>query len=410
MSSPHPAKPGRRDLLVAGATALAACGKPTESAPSDGQTAGNAANMRPYGERSAFEKPVRAIRMLSASSGTGSSRTPLADLYGMVTPSSLTYERHHAGVPTIDPSKHQLLVHGLVERPVVFTMDDIRRFPSVSRICFLECGGNNLGDQRGESTPNVQQSHGLVSGVQWTGVPLSIVLREAGLKPAAKWMIAEGVDNCRMARSIPIAKALDDALLVYGQNGEALRPEQGYPLRLVLPGWEGNANVKWLGRLNLVDQPAMSSKETAYYTELRSDGKAEIFSFAMEARSVITRPSGGRKIAPGPGFHQIDGLAWSGRGKIKLVEVSVDGGTTWAKAELQEPVLDKALTAFRFPWQWDGREAVIQSRCMDETGYLQPTREELVAARGLFSGYHYNAIKPWKVLASGEVTSVPIVV
>ncbi len=409
MRQPKSPKPGRRQILSlgAGAVSLASCTKAPEAAiPA---TAGNAANMRPYGERSSFEKPVRAIRSLSASSGTGSSRVPLADLYGMVTPSSLTYERHHAGVPTIDPAAHKLLVHGLVDRPLVFTMDDIRRFPSVSRICFLECGGNNLSDQRGESSPNVQQSHGLLSGVQWTGVPLSIVLREVGLQPKAKWMVAEGVDNCRMARSIPIEKALDDALLVYGQNGEALRPEQGYPLRLVLPGWEGNTNVKWLGRLNLVDQPAMSSKETAYYTELRSDGKAEMFSFVMEARSVITRPSGGRKIATGPGFHQIDGLAWSGRGKIKLVEVSVDGGKTWGKAELQEPVLDKALTAFRFPWKWDGQETVIQSRCVDETGYLQPTREELVAARGLFSGYHYNAIKPWKVMANGDVTHVPIV-
>jgi sulfane dehydrogenase subunit SoxC len=401
-------KAGRRRFLAvsAGAAVLTACDK--KPVVAEHPTAGAAIDMRPYGERSLFEKPVRAIRNLSASSGTGSSRTPLQDLYpGMITPSSLHFERHHAGVPTIDPAAHKLLLHGLVEKPLTFTMDDIRRFPAVSRICFLECGGNNIGDQRGESTPNAQQSHGLVSGAEWTGVPLAVVLREAGLKPAAKWVIAEGADNCRLARSIPLEKALQDTLLLYGQNGEALRPEQGYPLRLILPGFEGNMNVKWLRRLNVLDQPAMSSKETAYYTELRKDGKAEMFSFVMEARSVITRPSGGQKLQPGA-FQEICGLAWSGRGRITGVEVSVNGGRTWEAATLQTPVLSQALTAFRLPWKWNGEEAVIQSRCTDETGYLQPSREELVAVRGLFSGYHYNAIKPWKVMSNGEVVHVPI--
>ncbi len=399
----------RRQFLAAsaGAAALTSCGKPGGAPAAAAPEASPAANMRPYGERSPLEKPLRAIRDLSASSGTGSSRTPLGDLFpGWITPSSLHFERHHAGVPALDPATHTLLVHGLVETPLVFTIDDIRRFPAVSRICFLECGGNNIGDQRGVPTPDVQQSHGLVSGAEWTGVPLRVLLQESGVKPEAKWVIAEGADNCRLARSIPMEKVMSDALLVYGQNGEALRPEQGYPLRLILPGFEGNMNVKWLRRLNVLDQPAMSSKETAYYTELRRDGKAEMFTFVMEARSVITRPSGGQKLKPG--FHEIVGLAWSGRGKIEKVEVSLNGGQTWAVATLREPVLSQALTAFRLPWIWDGQETVIQCRCTDETGYPQPTREELVAVRGLNSGYHYNAIKPWKVHANGEVTHVSI--
>ena len=209
-------------------------------------------------------------------------------------------------------------------------------------------------------------------------------------------MIAEGADKCHMSRSIPIDKALDDVFVAYGQNGEALRPEQGYPLRLIVPGWEGNTNVKWLHRLQVLDQPAMSIEETAHYTDLMPNGKAEMFTFVMEARSVITRPSGGQKLS-GPGFHEIVGLAWSGRGRIRQVEMSTDAGETWSDAELQEPVLDKALTGFRFAWNWNEAETTIQSRCTDETGYLQPTREELIAVRGLNSGYHYNGIKRWKI-------------
>ncbi len=360
--------------------------------------------MRAYGERSPHETPVRVIRELTASPGTGSSRTPHADLFGTITPSALHFERHHSGVPAIDPVRHQLLIHGLVEKPLILTMADIKRFPSFSRIYFLECGGNSIGEQSGNTQPDVQRSHGLLSCTEWTGVPLSTVLREVGLKPEAKWMIAEGADAGRMARSIPIEKVLDDALLVYGQNGEALRPEQGYPLRLLLPGWEGNANVKWLHRLHLTAEPAMSAKETAYYSELGRDGKAQIFTFVMEARSVITRPSGGMKIDPG--FQEITGLAWTGKGRVTRVEISTDGGTSWSDAELQSPVLPLAVARFRFPWRWEGAEAVIQSRCTDETGYLQPTHDELIAVRGSHSGYHYNAVKPWRVAADGSVTHV----
>jgi sulfane dehydrogenase subunit SoxC len=232
-----------------------------------------------------------------------------------------------------------------------------------------------------------------------------LVLREVGVLPEAQWMIAEGADACRMARSIPVEKALDDALLVYGQNGEALRPEQGYPLRLLLPGWEGNANVKWLRRLELATSPAMSVKETAYYTDLMPDGRSRQFSFVMDARSVITQPSGGHMLN-GPGFHEISGLAWSASGKIARVEVSTDGGKTWADAELQTPVLSKSATRFRYPWRWDGQAATLQSRCIDESGYLQPTHEEFLATYGRHIGYHYHAIKSWYVKPSGEVKHV----
>jgi sulfane dehydrogenase subunit SoxC len=360
--------------------------------------------MRPYGLRSPREKTARVLRELTASPGTGSSRTPLQDLWGTITPSELHYERHHAGVPDIDPATHELLIHGLVEQPLTFSLSALKRFPSVSRTCFLECSGNVIGDLRGNPPPTVQDSHGLLSCTEWTGVSLRMVLEEAKLKPEAKWLIAEGADACRMARSIPIDKALDDALLVYGQNGEALRPEQGYPLRLLLPGFEGNMNVKWLHRLQAASDPAMSVKETANYTELLPSGKAEIFTFVMEARSVITSPSGGQKIPNG--FNEITGLAWTGAGKIRRVEVSTDNGRMWQDAALQEPILDKSVVRFRFPWHWDGKETVIQSRCTDETGFVQPSRDEFIAKRGIEAGYHYNGIKPWLVKADGHVLAV----
>ncbi len=392
-----PSSDRRRFLaLGAGAASLVSCQKEEERSTSG-------AHMRPYGHRSPYEKPVRVIRELTASKGTGSSRTPLQDIYGIITPSALHYERHHSGVPDIDPAQHSLLIHGLVEKPLVFSMEQIRRLPSVSRIYFLECAGNNVGEPRLAPLPTVQDSHGLLSCTEWTGVPLSALLADVKLKPQAKWVIAEGADNGRMARSIPLEKCLKDTLVVYGQNGEALRPEQGYPLRLIVPGWEGNVNVKWLHRLNVADQPAMSVKETAYYTELMPDGKAQIFTFEMEARSVITRPSGGQQLPAGPGVHEVTGFAWTGKGKIKQVEVSTDGGKTWSEAQLQEPVLSQALTRFRFVWHWDGKDAVLQSRCTDETGYLQPTRDEIIAVRGIYAGYHYNAIRSWFVRQDGSV-------
>jgi sulfane dehydrogenase subunit SoxC len=361
-----------------------------------------------YGDRSPFEKSAREFRP-SLTPGTGSSRTPLQDTYGMITPSSLHFERHHAGVPGIDPASHELLIHGLVERPLVLTMKDLHRLPAVSRIHFIECSGNSAREHEGRPGPDPQKSHGLVSCSEWTGVPLAALLQEVGLKPEARWLVAEGADACRLTRSIPLDKALDDVLVAYGQNGEALRPAQGYPLRLVVPGWEGNVNVKWLRRMQVAAGPAMSREEAATYTDLMPDGKARMFSFVMEAKSVITRPAGGQTLV-GPGIQQIEGLAWSGRGRISRVEVSTNGGHTWREAPLEEPLLPKAFTPFRLSWNWTGEEAVLQSRCTDETGYVQPTRDEIVAIRGMRSGPdgfdHYNGIKAWRVGPGGVVTHV----
>lgn len=360
--------------------------------------------LRAYGERSAFEKSSRALPTTKILE-VGQSYTPLAETYGIITPSSLHYERHHSGVPTIDPAGHKLLIHGMVDRPLIFTMDDLRRLPSVSRICFIECAGNSHLGYGTRDAPTVQLSHGLASCSEWTGVRLSLLLSEAGVQPGAKWILAEGADACKMQRSIPLEKAMDDIIVAYAQNGEALRPEQGYPVRLVIPGWEGNTNVKWLRRIKAVDQPYMTRDETSKYTDPLPDGTARQFTFTMEAKSVVTFPSGGQKL-PGAGFYEITGLAWSGRGRIERVEISTDGGVSWQNAELSEPRLPIAFTRFRLPWRWDGREATVQSRATDETGYVQPSHEALAAVRGAHYEYHNNAIRPWKVLADGSVSDV----
>ena len=357
-----------------------------------------------YGERSTFEK-IHRLKPETKTPEQASSRTPLADLDGMITPAGLHFERHHAGVPAIDPEKHHLMIHGMVERPLMLTVAELKRLPSVSKICFVECAGNSGSEWGSKPAPDAQSSHGLVSCSEWTGVPLALLLEEAGVKTEAKWMIAEGADACKMDRSVPVAKAKDDAIIAYSQNGEAIRPEQGYPLRLVLPGWEGNINVKWLRRLELTNQPAMSRQETSKYTDLEASGKARQFTFVMDAKSLITFPSGGRKLGA-PGFYEVRGIAWSGRGRISKVEVSFDAGKSWQTAALQEPVLSKAITRFRAPWKWDGAECVMLSRCTDDTGYVQPTRAELIEARGMNSNYHYNGVHGWKVEPSGSVVQV----
>jgi sulfane dehydrogenase subunit SoxC len=364
---------------------------------------GDPMGSQPYGAPSVYEKGViKNISKTLPQYISASGRTPLQDLDGIITPNGLFYERHHGGVPTIDPAEHRLILHGMVDRPLIFTMEDIRRFPSQSRIHFLECSGNPVYTKPYGKTAS--DLVGLVSCAEWTGVPLKTVLNEAGLQAGAKWIVAEGADAAALTRSIPIEKCLDDAMLVYSQNGERLRPQQGYPLRLLLPGFEGNMNVKWLRRLKVTTEPAYSREETSKYTDPMPDGTSREFTFYMEAKSIITRPSGGQKLTA-QGFHEITGIAWSGHGKIKRVEVSVDDGKSWQDAALQEPVLTRALTRFRFPWHWDGSPATIQSRAIDETGYVQPTLAELVAVRGLNSFYHNNAIWPWRIDASGEVSN-----
>jgi sulfane dehydrogenase subunit SoxC len=370
------------------------------------KTPGDPVGGQLYGTPSTFEKnvirnvPKNAPQYISASS-----RTPLQDLDGIITPNGLFYERHHGGVPDIDPAQHRLMLHGLVEKPLLFTMEDIRRFPSESRIHFLECSGNpTYTKPYGKTASDLV---GLLSCAEWTGVSLKLVLQEAGLRPDAKWVVAEGADAAAMTRSIPIEKCLEDAMLVYSQNGERLRPQQGYPLRLLLPGFEGNMNVKWLRRLKVTAEPVYSREETSKYTDLMADGSSREFTFYMEAKSIITRPSGGQRLSA-PGFHEITGIAWSGHGKIKRVDVSVDEGKTWQEAQLQEPILTRALTRFRFPWQWEGQPAVIQSRATDESGYVQPTLAELVKARGENSFYHDNAIWPWRIGSNGEITNAQV--
>ena len=360
---------------------------------------------RGYGSRSQFEAEVRW-----ANPTRTAGFSPLQNSYGTITPSGLHYERHHGGIPNIDPAKHSLVIHGLVDRPIKYSLADLKRFPTLSRTYFMECSGTTGSEIMKAREPNVQRTHGLVSTSEWTGVPLSTLLKQVGLKPGAAWVLAEGADAAVMTRSVPIDKCLSDALIVFAQNGEAMRPEQGYPMRLFLPGWEGNISIKWLRRLEVSDKPYYTREETSKYTDLiTTTGKSRIFTFTMEAKSAITFPSGEMKL-PGAGFYEITGLAWSGRGKIARVEVSTDGGKSWNLASLQEPVLAISQTRFRFPWIWDGKPAVIQSRATDETGYSQPTHQQLIAERGpLETGslfYHMNAIQSWGIAADGSVTNV----
>jgi sulfane dehydrogenase subunit SoxC len=346
------------------------------------------------GRRSPHESPERLLHPRLTSS-----RTPLQDLHGTITPSDLHFERHHAGVPAIDPASWSLLIHGMVDRPTIFTLDDLRRLPSVSVVRFLECSGNFRRNAGPDTT--AQAIAGLTSQSEWTGVPLSLLLNEVGVQPDARWFLAEGGDAAVLTRSIPLEKAFDDAIIAYAQNGEALRPENGYPARLFLPGWEGNANVKWLRRLEVSDAPFMTREETSRYTDPLTGGKARQFSFVVDARSIITAPSYPGQVSPG--WNEVRGIAWSGRGKIARVEVSFDEGESWTQADLQEPVLDKAHVRFRTLWNWDGRETTIISRAIDETGYVQPTLAELDAVRGVGSSYHLNPITGWRVGRDGTV-------
>ena len=356
-----------------------------------------------YGVRSRFETVVRKLIGARYPSASGSF-TPLAELDGVITPSALHYERHHGGVPEIDPGQHKLLVHGLVARERVFSMSDLRRFPATSRLLFLECSGNGWREWTGAGADNVAETHGLTSCSEWSGVSLATVLNECGLEPGATWLVAEGADGAAMTRSIPLDKCLDDVILAYAQNGEALRPAQGYPLRLIVPGWEGSISVKWVRRLKITDTPYYTREETSKYTDLLADGSAREFSFVMEAKSVITQPSGTQQLK-GHGYHEIRGLAWSGRGRVTRVEVTTDNGASWRDAELISPALPLCHVRFRLPWHWHGEATAIASRCTDETGYVQPTRAALRALRGDESFYHYNAIQTWRIAADGQVSN-----
>ncbi len=363
----------------------------------------------PYGQPSNFQKNTvrRTVPWLTADPISAVSMTPLQDLKGIITPNGLVFERYHAGVPDINPDQHRLIIHGLVERPLIFTMDDLHRFPSVSEIKFLECPANGGMEWKGPQMQGLQFTHGMLSCCEWSGVRLSTLLQEVGVKPEGKWVLAEGADGAAMARSIPLEKALEDTIVVYAQNGEALRPEQGYPLRLLNPGWEGNTSIKWLRRLEIGDKPWYMREETSKYTDLMSDGKARKFSFVQECNSVITSPCPERPWKK-HGWYELEGLAWSGNGTIKAVDISLDGGINWQQATLKGLVIAKALTRFSLPFKWQGQPLLLQSRALDNTGYVQPTLAQLRRQRGMNSIYHKNAIHTWQLSSDGSVNNVQL--
>jgi sulfane dehydrogenase subunit SoxC len=371
---------------------------------------GDGVNARPYGTPSQFEKHVvrKDVPWLTADPLSSVNFTPLHELDGIITPSGLCFERHHAGIAEINPADHRLMIHGLVDKPLVFTMADIKRFPRENKVYFLECAANSGMEWRGAQLNGCQFTHGMLHCLMYTGIRLRHLLDEAGVKSAAKWILVEGADSSGMSRSIPIEKALDDCMVAFAMNGEALRPEQGYPLRLVVPGWEGNMWVKWLRRIELGDAPWQQREETSKYTDLLANGKARRFTFPMEVKSVITNPSPQAPIMHRSGQTVLTGLAWSGAGTIKRVDVSIDGGRNWKTARLDGPSLPMALHRFYYEFDWDGSELFLQSRAIDEKGFVQPTKDELRAARGTNSIYHNNGIQTWHVSKDGAVENVEI--
>ncbi len=377
--------------------------------PSWTKSLGEGVVTHPYGMPSKYESDVvrRTVPWLTADPISSISFSPLHSLKGIITPNGLIFERYHGGVPTINPDEHRLMIHGLVERPLILTMDELRRFPSVSEIKFIECPANGGMEWRGPQMEGLQFTHGMLSCCEWTGVKLSTLLDAVGVKPEGKWVLAEGADGAAMSRSIPMDKALDDTIVVYAQNGEALRPEQGYPIRIINPGWEGNTSIKWVRRLEIGDKPWYQREETSKYTDLMPDGRAREFTWVQECNSVITSPCPENpwKIR---GWYEIEGVAWSGKGKIKAVDISLDGGVSWRQAQIKGLVLSKALTRFSVMLKWEGQPLLLQSRAMDETGYVQPTLSQLRAERGDNSIYHKNSIHTWQLKEDGSVFNVQL--
>ncbi|MGD9603279.1 MAG: sulfite dehydrogenase [Gammaproteobacteria bacterium] len=402
-----------RDVAGAGAAlaaapALAAGPLPV---PESARVLGKPVAADPYGTPARFEANVirRQSPGLTRTNESSIAFAPLQNLFGIITPNGLHFERDHAGRPEVDPTRHRLAIHGLVAKPKIYTLDDVMRMPSVSRIHFIECGANTGMEWGNAAVPTVQFTHGMLSCAEYTGVLLSTLLEDVGVDvKRARFLLAEGADGAALTRTIPLAMALDDVLVAYGQNGEMLRPENGYPLRLVVPGVQGVSSVKWLRRIEVGDQPWHTREETLHYSDLMPDGRSRQFTWIQEAKSVITSPSGGMTLLDKGGYYEITGLAWSGRGRIRRVDVSADGGRSWRTASLQEPVLSKALTRFRADWVWDGARALLQSRCLDDTGYVQPTLRQLRDVRGTRSIYHNNAIQTWQVLPTGEVRNVQV--
>ncbi len=418
---------GRRDFLRKGFLAAgAALAAPMAAGASEGDpvilklqewttSLGQPVAARPYGIPSQFESQVirRESPGLARVGGASVSFTPLQSMFGIITPSGLHFERHHQGWHDIDPSRHRLMVNGsddtLLKKPKVYTMDELMRLPSVSRIHFIECGANTGLEWGNVAVPTVQYTHGMLSGSEFTGVPLRLLLDDCGVDyRKARYVLAEGADGSSMTRTIAMEMVENGEVLVaWGQNGEMLRPENGYPLRLVVPGVQGVSWVKWLRRIEVGDKPYATKDEAVHYIDLLPSGLHRQYSSIQEAKSVITTPSGGQMLLD-KGFYNVSGLAWSGRGKIRQVDVSVDGGINWRTARIEGPVQNKALTRFNIDWIWDGKPAILQSRAIDETGYVQPTYGQLRAVRGTKSIYHNNAIQSWKVIESGEVSNVQV--
>ena len=373
-------------------------------------TLGQPVAAKPYGVPSKYEANLqrRESPGLTRVSAASVSFAPLQGLFGIITPNGLHFERHHQGWVDIDPAKHRLMINGMVKQEMVFTMEDLMRLPSVSRIHFIECGANTGMEWGNVAVPTVQYTHGMLSCCEFTGVPLSILLDMAGADTKkGKYILAEGGDGSGMTRTISMEMALDDVLVVWGMNGEMLRPENGYPLRLVVPGVQGVSSVKWLRRLEVGDMPYATKDEAVHYMDLMPDGIHRQYTSIQECKSVITTPSGGQQLLE-TGFYNISGMAWSGRGKIKRVDVSVDGGRNWREARLETPVLTKAITRFNIDWLWDGKPAILQSRATDETGHIQSSYRMLREVRGTRSIYHNNAIQSWKVDTNGEVSNVQV--
>lgn len=407
--------------LAMGAGVAASAGAATRALAAEGEDAilklpahttglGQAVATDGYGKPSQWEANLQRRQSpgLTRVNQASVSFTPLQGLFGIITPSGLHFERHHQGWWDIDPSQHRLMVNGLVKRERVFTMDDLMRLPSVSRIHFIECGANSATEWGNVAVPTVQYTHGMISCSEFTGVLLSTLLEMCGIdKKKARYVLAEGADGSSMTRTIDIERAMDDCIVAWGMNGEMLRPENGYPLRLVVPGIQGVSWVKYLRRIELGDMPWATKDEAVHYIDLMPDGQHRQYTSIQECKSVVTTPSGGQVLLD-KGFYNISGLAWSGRGKIKRVDVSVDGGRNWRTARLETPVLDRCLTRFNIDWAWDGKPAIVQSRAMDETGFVQPNYRQLRAVRGTRSIYHNNAIQSWLVQESGEVKNVQL--
>jgi len=367
-----------------------------------------------YGLPSPYESNVirRTTPLLSSGNMRASiAVTPLQDITGIITPNGLFFNRCHGGTPEIDPNKYRLMIHGLVEKTLILTLDELKKYPNVSRIHFIECPANSGPEWRGPQFPSLQFSKGFMSCAEWTGVYLKDILKDLGVKKEAKWMLAEGMDSSHMGRTVPIDKVFDDAMIVWGQNGEALRPEQGYPVRLLLPGWEGNLMVKWLGRLEFTKEPFYAKEETAKYTALtKKNGKAIHHFYANEVNSVITYPCPEKPwtdLKKGD-FIEIEGLAWSGMGTIKGVDISFDGGRNWKKASLKGLVLPQAWTRFSYIYKYEGKPLFLSSRARDDAGFVQPSVKQERDVLGVEGVYHRNGIHTWEITENGEVKNVQI--